>query len=93
MFDGDTLDIHGQPIRLHGIDAPESRQTCLADGERWRCGQQAALALVDKIDRYGRIVAVCSVGGEDVGAFAPPWEWRRGERIGSPANTSVPSRT
>jgi endonuclease YncB( thermonuclease family) len=78
IIDGDTLEIHGQRIRLHGIDAPESGQTCLADGERWRCGQKAAFALADFIghspvrceeqgvDRYGRVIAACYVQGEDI---------------------------
>jgi endonuclease YncB( thermonuclease family) len=29
VIDGDTIDIEGRRIRLYGIDAPESRQTCL----------------------------------------------------------------
>src|SRR5271166_578426 len=73
VVDGDTIEIHGQRIRLFGIDAPESSQLCVRPtGERWRCGQEASFALADRIggatvscqprdlDRYGRVVAVCS---------------------------------
>ena len=72
VVDGDTLKIRGQRIRLHGIDAPESGQTCEdAQAETYRCGQRASLALSDRLgrspvtctahvtDRYGRLVAVC----------------------------------
>ena len=80
VIDGDTIEIHGVRIRLYGIDAPESSQTCTAKGQAYRCGQQAALALANKIgnrpvscqakdqDRYGRTVAVCFVAGEDINA-------------------------
>ena len=82
VIDGDTLEVHGRRIRLHGIDAPESGQTCTtAAGRTWRCGRRAALALAVHIgrtpvsctprgsDRYGRMIAVCRLGGEDLNGW------------------------
>lgn len=78
VIDGDTLDIHGTRIRLHGVDTPESSQLCLRQGSAWRCGQEAALRLSERIgrstvscksrdtDRYGRVVAVCISDGIDL---------------------------
>ncbi|WP_281019928.1 thermonuclease family protein [Minwuia sp. IMCC3060] len=78
VTDGDTVVIRSERIRLHGIDAPESAQTCEAGGKVWRCGQQASLALADKIgrlpvrcetfqrDRYGRAIAICRQGQTDL---------------------------
>jgi endonuclease YncB( thermonuclease family) len=88
VIDGDTLEIRGQRIRLHGIDAPESRQVCAtAEGQRWRCGQQAALSLADRIgrrqvsctvrdtDRYGRFIAVCHQDGIDLNGWLVREGW------------------
>ncbi len=42
VIDGDTIEVHGRRVRLHGIDAPESRQLCRLDGNPWQCGKDAA---------------------------------------------------
>lgn len=88
VIDGDTIEIHGQRIRLHGVDAPESAQLCQRpSGKTWRCGQQAALALADRIDRatircgprdrdrYGRVVAICFKGTEDLNRWLVSAGW------------------
>ncbi len=79
VIDGDSINIGDQRIRIHGIDAPEGRQTCVRDGVTWLCGQEAGQRMralvrgsevrcegIDQ-DRYGRIVAKCFAGGRDVG--------------------------
>src|SRR5262245_41250346 len=33
IIDGDTIEIHGTRVRLFGIDAPESAQTCTMGGK------------------------------------------------------------
>ncbi len=87
IIDGDTIDIGGKRIHLHGIDAPESDQTCRRDREIWRCGRQAALALANWIgqrsvrceeqdrDRDGSIVAKCFVGGQDLSEWLACEGW------------------
>ena len=77
-IDGDTLEMAGERIRLFGVDAPESMQTCQRKGAPWACGSDAKLLLAGMIagrtvdclprdrDNYGRIVAVCSVGPRDL---------------------------
>lgn len=88
VIDGDTLEMHGLRIRLHGIDAPESGQYCKdLNGKAFRCGQIAAQQMsgyvsgntVDcetiDVDRYGRLIARCSVKGADVNELLVKEGW------------------
>lgn len=76
VIDGDTIKIGKSRIRLHGIDAPESKQRCKDKKlNYWLCGQAATKALrrkinnrvlecfSDKKDKYKRHIAICFVDG------------------------------
>ena len=79
VIDGDTIAIGDERIRLFGIDAPEHDQVCSQAGRPVRCGDEATSQLRALIgskrvtcegrnrDRYGRLIATCSVDGNDVG--------------------------
>ena len=74
ITDGDTIKIINKRIRLHGIDAPESKQLCKKNFTEYRCGIIATEALIkkinknqvrcivqDRLDRYKRYLGVCFV--------------------------------
>ena len=88
IVDGDTLAIGETKIRLEGIDAPESDQVCLnQNAEKWNCGAVARDKLTEHIhgdpldctptgtDRYGRTLAVCRSGTEDLNAWMVREGW------------------
>lgn len=88
VIDGDTIDVGKRRVRLHGIDAPERGQPCTTvEGESWSCGDWVTRQVRDRFegkrarcdqtdtDRYGRSVARCSVGKEDIGHVLVTQGW------------------
>jgi len=89
VIDGDTIDVARTRIRLLGLDAPESDQSCTdAAGKRWWCGHAATHALIrhlagktlrcagPALDRYRRLLAVCTLpDGSDVNAWLVREGW------------------
>jgi endonuclease YncB( thermonuclease family) len=73
IIDGDTIHIKNNKIRLHGIDAPETKQTCKIDNEEWYCGKQSTKELkklinkqnvecvINDVDVYNRYIAICYI--------------------------------
>jgi endonuclease YncB( thermonuclease family) len=88
VVDGDTIVLNSKKIRLHGIDTPETKQKCLNEKSiEYFCGLQATKELKNIIgkyqvscirkgkDRYGRLVSVCFVNGEDINALLVERGW------------------
>ena len=85
VIDADTVDVDGVRYRLHGIDAPEARQTCRAWGRSWNCGAAATEALMSRAegmscagggtDAFGRTIGICSAGGVDLNAWLVANGW------------------
>lgn len=81
VIDGDTIEVGVTRVRLDGIDAPESTQTCKrATGEAWPCGTEATRAmraLAEQktivcrnhgLDTYGRTLGTCFAGAVNINA-------------------------
>ena len=78
-MDGDSLDMAGIVVRLHGVDAPELKQTCSRGERSWACGKEASAKLAQlvngaelqceqrDVDDYDRIVARCAARQVDLG--------------------------
>ena len=80
--DGDSFRLGDNRVRLLGIDAPELAQDCAAaDGSSWSCGRAARDRMAALLsggavdcrpedrDQYDRLLARCSVAGDDLGAL------------------------
>ena len=78
VIDGNTLEVAGARLRLHGIDAPDLDQPCRLRGRTQNCGVIARAALMDLTagaeldcemrgrDADGRALATCTADGYDV---------------------------
>ena len=79
-YDGHSLLLDGNPLRLNGIEAPGLKQLCTtSSGTSWRCGQKAYERLAALVSRgkvkcvvtapagHGAAVKCSTVGVRDIG--------------------------
>ena len=87
VIDGDTIHINNNKIRLHGIDAPEIKQTCMTNDVIWNCGIKSKKTLqnfilekevnckIVDIDRYKRFVGICFANNKNINSFMVKNGW------------------
>lgn len=87
IIDGDTIYIKNNKIRLHGIDAPESNQTCAINFQDWYCGKQSTdelkklinkqdvQCLINDVDIYNRYVAICFINQTNINQWMVKNGW------------------
>ncbi len=81
VINGDTIQVNDKLVRLFGIDAPESNQSCANKfGSSYHCGKKAAKWLkkwlggntieckVVEQNKQGHIVGICTYGPYDIAA-------------------------
>ena len=81
VVDADTIEIGKIRIRIWGIDAIETDQKCLINGQTWDCAEESKSKLTEYLsgksvscapqdtDRFSRVVAKCSIDGADLGEW------------------------
>ena len=85
VVDGDTIEIHGERIRLSGFDTPERGARCGDVNVYQRAANELDSFVAGRTvectrretDQYGRTVATCSVGGVDIGDYMVSHGWGR----------------
>lgn len=63
---GDILIVKGVRLHLHGIDAPEPNQVCVAKGKNYKCGTVAKTALMDLV---AGVPVTCKLMKNDTSTF------------------------
>ena len=81
IIDGDTIHLGKNTIRLHGIDAPETNQTCTVNETVWYCGVESTKVLqnfiskneviceIIDVDQYNRFIGVCFVNDKNINQY------------------------
>lgn len=87
VVDAQTLEVGGRLVRLFGVSAPPTDETCLtASGQRWACGEEAAFTLAfetgnrwltcrERFRDAGLTVATCLAGPYDIAALMVRKGW------------------
>ena len=101
---GDIMIVNGVRLHLHGIDAPEPNQVCVAKGKNYRCGTVAMTALMDlvagtpvicrlrenKTDSF--TYAYCEAGGFDLSSNMVHTGWALADRRSTDKYVAVEGR-